>query len=330
MKPLRLMTVLVGLLLGAASSAFAQLPCSFGWKPSNDSWQQGDTGLWLKYRVQTTLTLPPCQIGAFAEGRVEGVANSSTRGEGLVAGVAEKAVPVPWPGTWYVAGKHSRGSVFGEIYLGASRSQAEIKNLEAEPSPDDDPILAYGDPSNPDSACPLLIDTDGNGVKLTAPDRGVIFDLDGDGQAEQIGWTRPGSGDAWLAMDRNGNGRIDDGTELFGNNTPIPGQRETAGNGFDALNFVHRESSVAAALDREISPDDSAWHRLLLWRDLNHNGISEPDELTRVADSPLAGIDLRYETINRVRKENEIREASTVRWGADTRQIVDVWLTIRR
>ena len=49
----------------------------------------------------------------------------------------------------------------------------------------------------------------------------MFFDLDGDGSAELVSWTRLESDDAFLAMDRNGNGRIDDGSELFGNYTPM-------------------------------------------------------------------------------------------------------------
>jgi hypothetical protein len=65
----------------------------------------------------------------------------------------------------------------------------------------------------------------------------VRFDLDADGIPEQVAWTRPDSEDAFLALDRNGNGLIDDGTELFDNHTParpdLPGI--TTANGFEAL-----------------------------------------------------------------------------------------------
>ena len=105
---------------------------------------------------------------------------------------------------------------------------------------------------------------------------------------------------------------------------------QTTDNGFEALNFLQSESQGLAALDHSIAGSDTAWDRLLLWRDANHNGISEPDELTRVVDSPLTSVDLHYEVVSRVRKTNEIRERSTVLWDGATRQIVDVWLTILR
>jgi hypothetical protein len=218
--------------------------------------------------------------------------------------------------------------LFGEIYLGITHTNVDVFGAPAEEEPEDDYDRDItGNPLDPDSACPLLIDADGNGVKLTSAQHGVIFDIDGDGQAEQIGWTHKNSNDVWLAVDRNGNGRIDDGTELFGNNTPVRAGQTTA-NGFEALNFLQSESAGLAALDQAIAGGDTAFDRLLLWRDSNHNGISEPDELTRVVDSPLTSIDMRYEVVSRVKKANEIRERSTVLWGGATRQIVDVWLTI--
>jgi len=305
------------------------IPCSFDWDPKNDSFQLG-SGPWLRYNVETILKLPPCQIGAFVEARVLGVWGSSLRRDGWTSASAVRDIKVPNYATWTVEGRHSRGSLFGEIYLGTTHSNVDVFGTAEEEEPEDEYLGDItGNPLDPDSACPLLIDVDGNGVKLTSPEQGVIFDIDGDGQAEQIGWTHKNSHDVWLAVDRNGNGRIDDGTELFGNNTPVR-VGQTTDNGFEALNFLQSESRGVAGLDQTIARTDDAWERLLLWRDANHNGISEPDELTRVVDSPLAGIDLRYEVISRVQKANEIRERSTVLWDGATRPIVDVWLTILR
>ena len=73
---------------------------------------------------------------------------------------------------------------------------------------------------------PIIIDVAGRGFHLTDAAGGVLFDIDADGTKEKIAWTQATSSNAFLVLDRNHNGTIDDGSELFGNFTPQPASRK--------------------------------------------------------------------------------------------------------
>jgi hypothetical protein len=147
-----------------------------------------------------------------------------------------------------------------------------------------------------DPYSPILIDTAGNGFDLTNANNGVDFDLKPDGVTERIAWTRANSDDAFLVLDRNGNGRIDDGTELFGNFTAQPAS--AARNGFLAL--AEFDKGEHGGNDNEvIDRGDSVFGVLRLWKDLNHDGLSGPGEMVTLAAAGIARMDLEYWLSNR-------------------------------
>jgi len=139
---------------------------------------------------------------------------------------------------------------------------------------------------------PILVDISGNGFALTNAVDGVSFNLNNVGGSEKIAWTRAESDDAWLAPDRNGNGIIDNGTELFGDVTPQPeiaaGEKK---NGFRAL-AVYDQLAQSGNGDGVIDSHGAVFASLRLWQDSNHNGISEAGELHTLPSLNLASIEV--------------------------------------
>jgi hypothetical protein len=141
---------------------------------------------------------------------------------------------------------------------------------------------------------PIVLDLGKDGIALTDKDGGVPFDLNGDGDKELLSWTAAGAEDAWLALDRNGNGIIDDGRELFGNSTPQPDPpKGSEQNGFLAL-AVFDTAENGGNGNGKIDEGDSIYPILLLWCDSNHNGISEPEEMKSLSSYGITAIDLDY------------------------------------
>jgi VCBS repeat-containing protein len=178
---------------------------------------------------------------------------------------------------------------------------------DSTPSPDDTPGVEPEDPTGPDDptdpppgdeppfvppydetpnvVCPLVLDLDGNGVEITSVQNGVYFDHKGDGFAEKSAWISPNDG--FLVRDRNGDGKITTGDELFGDQTRMKDGTWNH-NGFDVL------AEYDDNKDGRIDAQDAIWNQMQIWQDANSDGISQASELHSLADFGIQSFDTAY------------------------------------
>ena len=138
---------------------------------------------------------------------------------------------------------------------------------------------------------PIVVDTTGHGFHLTSPEKGVMFDIRADGHPVQVAWTDPHSGNAFLALDRNHDGIIDSGLELFGNFTEQPASDQK--NGYRALAEFDKPENGGNG-DGVIDWRDAVFPSLVLWIDANHDGVSQPNELHPLPELGVYSIGLKY------------------------------------
>jgi hypothetical protein len=146
---------------------------------------------------------------------------------------------------------------------------------------------------------PLVLDLDGDGLEITPLSKGVLFDANGDTVKTGTAWV--GADDGLLVWDRNGNGTIDSGAELFGDETLLSNGQKAA-HGFAALSELDTGSLVdgntVGAGDGVFDAQDAQYSSLRIWRDLNQDGISQANELQTLAQTGVRSIKLASRTEN--------------------------------
>jgi hypothetical protein len=146
---------------------------------------------------------------------------------------------------------------------------------------------------------PLILDLDGDGLEITPLANGVLFDANGDTIKTGTAWA--GADDGMLVWDRNGNGLIDSGQELFGDETILANGKKAA-HGFAALSELDTGSVVngaaVGASDGVFDAKDAQYANLRIWRDLNQDGISQANELKTLTDTGVASIKLGSSATN--------------------------------
>ncbi|MDI1302711.1 MAG: VCBS domain-containing protein [bacterium] len=189
---------------------------------------------------------------------------------------------------------------------------------------------------------PLVVDLDGDGLETVGLAAGIMFDHGNDGVAENSGWV--GEDDALLVRDLNGDGVINNGSELFGNFSRLK-NRQMADNGFAALadldsngdGFVTeadtvdvaRISSEDANHDGVITPDEvtttitpeSIFSQLRLWRDRNQNGQTDAGELLSLSEAGLSALSLagNYQSVTET--DGNVRRGTSFAITEDGHQI---------
>ncbi len=162
------------------------------------------------------------------------------------------------------------------------------------------------------ASSPLVLDLDGDGIELSQLNQTgtVYWDGDVDGFREASAWVKPDDG--LLVRDVNANGKIDNNSELFGNNA-------TYANGF--LNLKSLDSNNS----NTITSADAQWGSLKVWKDTNQDGVSQSSELYTLSSLGITQINLNYSNSTTVIAGNEIKQISTFVQNGATKAIVDAW-----
>lgn len=165
---------------------------------------------------------------------------------------------------------------------------------------------------------PLVLDLDGDGVETVGSEYRVHFDHNGNGYAELTGWIDPDDG--LLTYDRDQNGSIDGGNELFGNHFQLS-VGVFARDGFAALADLDSDSN------RHIDAKDTAWDRLGIWQDFNFSGKVDAGELNSLSSFGVKEISLSDTSGEGIdwNGNDHRQQGEYIHEDGSTSQLTDVW-----
>jgi hypothetical protein len=166
-------------------------------------------------------------------------------------------------------------------------------------------------------ATPIVLDLNGDGIQTRAAADGVQFDLLGTGTTAKWGWAT--GGDGLLVRDRNHDGVINNGTELYGAATQrADGTR--AGNGYAAMALEDSNH------DGKLNARDAHWKELQLWVDANHDGKTDAGELHGLAEFGIVELDITAKVGTDIQNGNLIGLVSSyTKDDGSQHAVADVW-----
>ncbi|MFC6669660.1 calcium-binding protein [Marinobacterium aestuariivivens] len=170
---------------------------------------------------------------------------------------------------------------------------------------------------------PLLLDLDGEGIETLSHSEFIYFDHDNNGFSELTGWVAPDDG--LLVMDLDGDGRISNGEELFGNNTRLQDGRYAA-NGFEAL------AALDQNFDSVVDAQDEGYGRLRIWQDLDADARVDDGELLTLEEVGVSALSVQWQPASEVDDNgNTIRQRGNATLAdGSTAQLADVWFGVDR
>jgi hypothetical protein len=341
--PRRIGTVVPALLL-LSSNAHAQIASCGSPLTTHTMRQTPNYKRSVDVSATTSMPVAFCPLELQTEAWVDALTTYVSVKRALYAASVFQSRNVPSYGTWHSTAKHwvltkpswtDLGRTFASTVVYAPPTAENQCEIQASDCIDGYEYQAWR--CDCVTLSPILIDTAGDGYSLTSADEGVEFDLNDNGvKSERVAWTEADSDDGWLVLDRNGNGQIDSGAELFGSKTPayLDAVEPRTANGFDALLMTEGPSYGGGVADGRIDARDAIYARLRVWLDGNHDGETDPGELRSLDSLGIVALGTDYKKIGRRdRNGNEFSLVGEILvrdtdGGTNKRKVYDVYLTV--